>query len=140
MADSITVIFTETESINNSNIRIVKIEWVDSPSLKLNTSDPKIDCLLQGWYCFMGETIPGAGGAAPDANYDIAVTNNAGTDIFGTALNNRSQTANETAIPTVGGTLSGPFPIKLNDELTFTVTGQTNANGAGTCYLYFARY
>jgi len=139
MADSITVSFTETDSINDTNLRIVQVDWVDTPDLALNTAYDGIDQLLAGWYCFMAETIPGAGGAAPDDQYDIVLTNSVGTDIFGGELANRSNTSNEVAVPKIDAAY-GPFPIKHNDSLTFTLTNNTNASGTGTIYFYFARY
>lgn len=127
-----------------ANIKVIKIVWVDTPSLTLESQKSGTDNFLAGWYCYFAETIPGSGGAAPQDQYDIVITNTAGTDIFGTALTNRSSTSKETAIPTVAGSLKGPFPIKPtqleSDALTFTLTNQNNASGSGTVYLYFARY
>ena len=141
-ADDMTVTYGYDQA---SNLKVVKIAWTDSPSLTLESQKTGINAFLAGWSCYLAETIPGSGGAIPDDNYDIVITNTAGTDIFGTALTNRSQTSKETALPLVdGGASKGPFPIKPTqletDALTVTVTGQTNANGTGVIYLYFARY
>jgi hypothetical protein len=127
---------------SSSNLIVVKIDWTDSPNLTLESQSTGINNLLAGWYCYGAETVPGSGAAQPDNLYDIVVTNAAGTDIFDTALTNRSNTGNETAL-TVFNSAKGPFPIKprgLSDALTITITGQTTAAGTGTIYLYFARY
>ena len=136
MAGSIVV---HLNQVDNTDIKVVQVDWVNSPNLALNTAYSIIDKELSGWYVFMAETIPGAGGAAPDANYDIALNNSAGTDMFGGEIQNRSQTANEVAIPKIDASY-GPFPVKKDDVLTLVITGQTNALGTGTIYFYFSRY
>jgi len=137
-ADSMTVNVYKSGSVN---FMTVKVDFVDTPSLTLESALTGIDATLRGWHCYLAEFVPGTGGALPTDQFDIDITNTAGTDIFGAALHDLSNSANATILPTINTSYKGPFPIKYDnaDALTFTVTNNGVA-GAGTVYLYFTRY
>jgi len=137
-ADSMAVTVYKSGAVN---FMIVKIDFVDTPALTLESASTGIDATLRGWHCYLAEVIPGTGGAQPTDQFDIDITNTAGTDIFGTALHDLSNAVSATILPTINTSYKGPFPIKYDnsDALTFTVTNN-GAAGAGTVYLYFTRY
>lgn len=120
----------------DGNLRVVKIEWTDTPALTMESQTLGMDNFVYGWYCFMAETKPGSAAAAPTALYDIAITNAEGTDIFGGELGDRSGTANEWAVPLVDIVYG---PVLVISALTVTITNNSNAAGTGEIYLYFAK-
>jgi len=135
-ADSMTVTPYQTGAL-----KYVKIDWVDTPSLTLESQSAGINAFLKGYHLYLIITIPGAAAAKPDDLYDIVISNSDGIpDITGGQLADRDADAPD--LPTQPKILTGygPYPIKAGDALTFTVTNQTNAAGSGTVYLFFASY
>ena len=78
-------------------------------------------------------TIPDTVGIAD--NYDIAITDEDGTDIFGGALANRDSANTETAIP-LAGSLANPNSWVTGD-LTVTITGLDMALAKGKIIIYW---
>jgi len=134
-ADSMTVTF---QDYKNDNLRVIKIDWVDSPALTMESQYSGIDSWIQGWYLFKVQTKPGAAGATqPDDDYDITITDAEGHDITGGELANRDELNTEEAIPKIDS-VYGPQPNI--SSWTITITGQTTATATGEIYMFFARY
>ena len=66
----------------------------------------------------MGLSNPGA--PAPTADYDISINDEAGCDIMGGEMTDRSQTVSEQVMPLIG---SGYDKRPVNDKLTIAITG-----------------
>jgi hypothetical protein len=77
-------------------------------------------------YVMHAEVNPGT--IAPQADYDIAVNNSNGVDVFGAELNNRSATVSEQAMPKIGGGygeryVDGPVEIAvLNNNVSGAIS------------------
>ena len=120
------------------NLRVIKIDWVDSPALTLESQFSGIDSWIEGWYLFKVQTVPGGVGVTqPDDNYDITITDAEGHDIVGGELANRDEANTEEAVPMID-LVYGPQPNI--SSWTITVSGQTTATATGEIYLFFARY
>ena len=132
--DSMTV---TSQNYKNDNLRVIKIDWVDSPALTMDSQFSGIDSWIQGWYLFKAQTKPGAAAAQPDDDYDITITDAEGHDIMGGELANRDESNTEEAVPLIDS-VYGPQPNI--SSWTITVSGQTTAAGTGEIYLFFARY
>jgi len=121
----------------HNNLRVIKIDWVDSPALTMESQFSGIDSWIEGWYLFKVQTKPGTGGAQPDDDYDITITDAEGLDVMGSELLNRDETNAEEAVPKVDISY-GPQPNI--SSWTITVSGQTTAVATGEIYLFFAKY
>jgi len=119
------------------NLRVIKVDWVDSPALTLESQYSGIDSWIEGWYLFKVQTVPGAGAAQPDDDYDITITDAEGHDIMGGELANRDETNKEEAVPKID-VVYGPQPNI--SSWTVTVSGQATAVATGKIYMFFARY
>ncbi len=86
---------------------------------------------IKGWYWYQTETDPGS--TAPTAAYDIAVTDEAGVDVSGGLLANRSATDSERVNM---GIQANGFPV-IRNTWTWALTNNTDANATGTCTLTF---
>ena len=116
------MVFTE---ITHGTIKKIKAAWT-SDSVTGAVSGTTTE-----YYAgrFIGAcTVPGAGGAAPDPNYDIAVNDNDGVDIALAGLANRHTSTTEyVAEASMAGC--------AHTQLTVAVTTAGNSN-TGTLYLY----
>jgi hypothetical protein len=121
----------------DDNLRVIKVDWVDSPALTIESQFSGIDSWIEGWYLFKVQTKPGTAAAQPDDNYDITITDAEGLDIMGGELLNRDETNAEEAVPKID-LVYGPQPNI--SSWTITVSGQTTALGTGEIYIFFARY
>lgn len=133
-ADSMTV---TPHDYKDHNLRVIKIDWVDSPALTMESQYSGVDSWIQGWYLFKVQTKPGAGAAQPDDDYDITITDAEGHDVMGGELANRDESNTEEAIPKID-TVYGPQPNI--SSWTITVSGQTTAAGTGEIYMFFSQY
>lgn len=138
-ADAITV---TTNELAGFNVRIVIIEWTDTPALALSSSYTEIIKFMRGWYVYKAITSPGAAGAQPTDLYDVTLTQvipgTTGTvDIMGGELANRSNASNQEVVPKVDS-VYGPQPI--TGDLTLNVTNNSNASGTGVIVLFLAKY
>jgi hypothetical protein len=88
---------------------------------------------LEGRYCVLGTTNPGA--VAPTTDYDIYILDALGVDIFGGALNDRHTSANEQSLPLLAPSTYGKRLVV--DQLSFKLDGNSVNNAAGVCVLYF---
>lgn len=134
-ADSIVV--NRLDFIHNPNLRVVIVDWVDSPALTLESASTGINDWLTGWYLFKVQTIPGAGAAQPDDNYELDITDTQGHDILGGEGSTRDDTNTEEIVPKVDATY---IPQPCISAWTFTISSQTTAAGTGVAYLFFSRY
>lgn len=109
---------------NNERIEEYLFDWVaDAADGSVpNTQTTKA---VTGWVA-MGETDPGS--TAPTADYDIAVNDENGVDIFGAELNNRSASATEQAIPKIGNAYGERF---VNSKLTMALTNNSVNSATG---------
>lgn len=119
------------------NLRVIKIDWVDSPALTMESQYSGVDSWIQGWYLFKVQTKPGAAAAQPDDDYDITITDAEGHDVMGGELANRDESNTEEAVPKID-TVYGPQPNI--SSWTITVSGQTTAAGTGEIYMFFSQY
>ena len=133
-ADAMTV---TPYNYEGDNLRVVKVDWTDSPALTLESQSTGIDAWLNGWSLFKVQTKPGTAAAQPDDDYDITVTDAEGYDIMGGELINRDETNTEEAVPKIDA-VYGPQPNI--SAWTITVSGQTAAAGTGEIYMFFSRY
>ena len=142
MAASTTITFSkiDTPYAGTHGIVEVKIDWVGDgitglpPDTDFDATDV-VDIL--GRYCVLGVTQPGAvatGGVVPDADYDIAIEDEYGCDIFGGNMVDRSDTAAEQALPLIGAAYGSRLCAGI---WTFKLTDQTVIDATGTCVLYF---
>ena len=107
-----TVQSTSDEQITSSGVRLLKIAFTTgSGSFTCVTNND-----VTGWILLV-KTDPGA--TAPTPNYDIDLDDSGGMDIMGGALDNRSATAREGALPL----LRGNYQVIFNEgPLTIQVT------------------
>jgi hypothetical protein len=119
------------------NLRIIKIDWTDSPALTMESQYSGIDSWIQGWYLFKVQTVPGLGADQPDDDYDIDITDAEGCDVMGAELENRDETNAEEAVPKIDAIYAAQPSIS---SWTITVTGQTDTTATGEIYLFFAKY
>jgi len=121
-------------------LKVVKIDWTDSPNAALSATDSDIDKFMRGWSVYKAETAPGTAAAQPDDDYDVVLNQTAfgvTIDIMGGELQNRDETTHERAFPLVDASYA---PVQIVSGLTLVVTGQTNAAGTGTVVLYLYEY
>ena len=104
-------------------------------SFPVTTIDATTIARLKSYKLVEAQTNPGA--TAPQALYDITLTNADGIDLMGGKLANRSATASEAAAPEVAAGV--PWPRPIDGALTLTITGN-NVNSAITvAKFYFER-
>jgi hypothetical protein len=132
--DSMTVAYYDYK---DDNLRVIKIDWVDSPALTMESQYSGIDSWIQGWSLFKVQTKPGSASAQPDDDYDITITDAEGHDIMGGELADRDESNTEEAVPKIDS-IYGPQPNI--SSWTITVSGQTTAAGTGEIYMFFSRY
>ena len=86
---------------------------------------------IAGRYIIEARTNPGA--TAPQALYDITLTDTDGIDLMGGSLADRSATASEAAYPAIS---TVPWPRAVDGALTHTITNN-NVNSAISVTKYF---
>lgn len=133
-ADSMTVTKFDYKG---DNLRVIKIDWVDSPALTMESQFSGLDSWIEGWYLFKVQTVPGTGADQPDDDYDITITDAEGLDIMGGELVDRDETNAEEAVPIID-LVYGPQPNI--SSWTITVSGQTDTTAVGEIYMFFSRY
>lgn len=119
---------TKTSAANDGTLKLIW-DWVGDNANGSVPSAQTADTITG--YVLLGETNPGA--AAPTDNYDIVVTNEEGTDIFGGELMNRDTANNEQAVPLVGNAYGPRF---VNSKLTMTLTNNSVNSATGRLILY----
>lgn len=104
--------------------RLLTFEWVSSTDTGLvsGTSRHRYTGHIVG-VC----TVPGAGGLAPDDNYDITLTDNNEVDAANGQLANRHTSTTQWVFASLGHV--------VNSQITLNVTNAGNSN-AGTTYVY----
>jgi hypothetical protein len=117
-------------------IRVLKLIWVADDTTGL-IPDRILDGItlewVEGWFCFLLETIPGS--PAPTADYDIVVEDAYGVDVVGGAWVDRSATTPEQTAPSI---LSGIYGGRVcAGPWTFKVSGNSVNSATATAYLYF---
>lgn len=120
------------------------LEWTlawqaDAAGAKANVAmEPEIFNLIKegGYAAYMAITDPGA--TAPAANYDLAINDSYGLDIFGGELGDRHTSASEAAVPLIGPAYASR-PI-VGTSLTVTFANTTNNNCNGTIVVVFTRF
>ena len=124
-------------SYPEQNLKVVTFTWVGDDgngSVPNATTSTAQTNEIQGWYCFMAITNPGA--TAPLDNYDIVINDADSVDIFGGKLMNRDTTNSEQAVPLVGGAYMGRT---ITGAITMVMTNQTNVDAVGTLQLFFSK-
>jgi hypothetical protein len=106
----------------------------ETGAVEAATSD-EITAWLEGKWIMSAKTVPGTGNDAPTPAYDITITDEDGFSIFGTDLNDRSDTATEEALPYVAGTKA---PRLITGALTTSVSAAGNSK-TGKIILTVAR-
>jgi hypothetical protein len=81
-------------------------------------------------YLMYATTVPGPS-LFPSDNYDITISNSAGTDVMGGTLANRDAVAHEHAYPAIGG-------AQILEPLTIAITGNSVNGAEGTIQLLFS--
>ena len=132
-ADSVTQSLTMTgRSPGGERDYVYELSWTAAAdgSLTSVATQESID-----GYAYMVVTDPGT--PAPQANYDITLTDSHGLDIMGGALADRSATLTQQAFPAL---LTGVYGSRrVNGRLTLNITNN-NVNGAkGIVYIFFYR-
>jgi len=89
-------------------------------------------------YVILGITDPGS--TAPQAAYDITVTDSLGADVFGGNLGDLSATATERAFPADAGGNEGAQFVQAGESLTFTLTNNNVNDATGSLVLYFVTW
>lgn len=112
--------------VERDGIAICTIDWIDDATNGIASTT--ISTGAYRGYVLYAVTDPGT--TAPDANYDIAINDAYGADIFGGTLNNRSATASEIAEPLI------PF-IYQHGTLYLVISGQTVDDATGKIVIYF---
>ena len=82
--------------------------------------------------------VPGSGGVAPTANYDVTLLDEQGADVLGGQGANRSATLPEAAAPGVllcDGTVVGVAPMQVDNQLELRVANAGSAK-QGSLRLY----
>lgn len=115
---------------------VVKFQWLASSvsgTLSTVATDANINVLMRGMYCVLGITDPGDT-TSPTNNYDIALTDSFGCDVFGSELSNRASGTVQQAMPKIGNAFSAR-PITTG--LSLALTNNTVASASGALYLVF---
>jgi len=128
---------TWTKTEIGDDMIVLTLPWTsDSATGAVSaTTDSTITAAIQGWWVIMGSTNPRARPNPPLDNYDIAVKDEDGVDIFGAKLENRDTLYSEQALPYIGGAY-GPRPII--GSLTAYITNAGNSK-TGTLILILSR-
>jgi len=71
---------------------------------------------------------------SPTTLYDITLTNFSGADVFGTALNNRSNTTTELTKPLINGQYDN---VPVFGGLTLNITNNSIGDATGVIRIYF---
>ena|SRR3990167_394107 len=117
------------EAASNNSVSKLTWDWVaDSANGSVPTA--QTTDTITGFVLF-GETNPGS--TAPTDNYDITITNEEGTDVFGGALMDRDTANNEQAMPAIGG---GYGPRFVNSKLTMTLTNNAVNSATGRLVVF----
>ena len=122
--------------VRNGGMTTVKFAWLASSgtgSMAAAVTESYITNQIGGMFCILGVTNPGDT-TAPTDNYDIAVNDSFGCDIFGGELENRASGSVEQAVPKVG---SGYMGRPISSALSVALTGNSVASASGAIYLVF---
>ena len=103
----------------------------DDASFPATATTQTITSQIRGRYLLEARTNPGA--TAPQALYDITLTDTDGIDLMGGSLADRSATASEAAYPAIS---TVPWPRAVDGALTHTITNN-NVNSAISVTKYF---
>lgn len=132
-ADSVTQSVTMTgRSTGGERDYVYQLSWTAAAdgSLTSVTTEESID-----GYVYMVVTDPGT--TAPQALYDLTLTDSYGLDIMGGALLDRSATVTEQAFPVL---LTGVYGSRrVNGRLTLNLTNNNVNAATGIVYIYFYR-
>ena len=104
----------------------------DDASFPATATSQAITDQIAGRFILEARTNPGA--TAPQALYDIVLTDTDGIDLMGGKLGDRSATVSQAAPPEIAAGVSWPRPI--DGALTHTITGN-NVNSAISVTKYF---
>lgn len=144
MAGSITVTLTKKQVVHDApdarGIIECKIDWVTQAAgagegtLTSAAIVSTADYLkyLAGRECMFAVTDPGT--VAPTAAYDITITDEYGTDVFGGELTNRDAATSEQAIPIFGTHKTSRICL---GPWAFNLSGNAVPSALGSCILYF---
>ena len=130
MADG-TITYTVTDipdDNRNPPMKVLTFNCVASADLATfpaTTIDADTIARLKGYNLVEGRTNPGA--TAPQAAYDITLTDSDGIDLMGGRMADRSATASEAAVPEIASGV--PWPRPVDGALTLTITNN-NVNSA----------
>lgn len=105
---------------------LLEIKWSWSGANQTETTKVDFPC----GFAIEFVTVPAS---SPTANYDLVVTDAAGTDILRGAGADRSQTTAERAVIRDNGV---GYPAPFAGVLTFTISNQANGSATGDVYLY----
>ena len=107
---------------SHTGMSTLTLTWTsDSETGKVeDTTSDEITAWLEGKWIMSAKTVPGSDDEAPNAAYDITITDEDGYSIFSTDLNDRSATATEEALPYVAGTkaprlITGALTVSVSD-------------------------
>lgn len=137
MAGSVTI--TQDHRGTLTKLSIVTIEWVaDENGVVPEVDFPQeIQNKIGSFYANLAITIPSQI-SPPSNNYNIEILDENNIDIYGSNLNNRSNTNNEQTIPQVLPYILGPRQV-FYTPLKFKLTNNTEANSSGILKLYFIK-
>jgi|WetSurMetagenome_2_1015567.scaffolds.fasta_scaffold125497_2 hypothetical protein len=130
-----TVVVTKGQYLDGSTKTLLFTWTADTGAVTAVPTTTEETNFIKGYYLCAAITNPGA--TAPDADYDLTVTNSDAVDLFGSALLNRSATLSEYAVPTVATSVKGCVFIDGTITVNWANVGGHSENG--TLKLFFAK-
>ncbi len=123
-----------TVTYTNVNEEVSTITWAWTAQSDNGAVTSTACTSFKGWV-FMATTDPGS--PAPQAAYDITLSDSDGVDIFNAELTNRSASDSEQAIPKTGSAYYGARFI--NGALTMALSGNNVGGAKGALKIYYYR-
>ena len=132
--------YSETDAVpaaDTGQMRAIKIDYVTDAAGALTAED--LAWRIDG-FILKVVAIPGA--TAPDASYNVALTDDTGTSVIGGAMDAINGGSSYTRIPQiqVGGSFANVFgPAMVIGDVSFDVVDNTNVNANGTVWIFFMK-
>jgi len=138
MTKALLILFLLFPYTSFADSAVIKVDTQRGPDRKFELSWSTTDGTVTDYNLpsFCGFVVLGVidpGTTAPTANYDIAFNDEYGMDIFGGAMENRSATDEEQAVPLIGGAYGSRY---VCGQLTLSITNNSAAaNGKVVIYV-----